>query len=152
MKLAFRPFNILFIFLLVYFSLSLRGLSQEGGTSSSTTNQPDKVSDKLTLRRAAICEGVKDYAPENEAIVFSVAVGKVFCFTYFNPVPEETVIYHSWFYRDRLVTKQKLSLKTPQWATYSSIQLRDSDKGPWRVAITDPANVTLRVLHFSITD
>jgi hypothetical protein len=138
--------------LFVFFAFNSEVLSQEKEGSPSSPKPSDTGSDRLTLRRAAICEGIKDYAPENPAVVFSVTVGKIFCFTYLEPVPEKTVIYHSWYYRDQLITKQKLSLRPPKWSTYSSIQLREYDKGPWRVTITDQANTTLGVLRFSIAD
>jgi hypothetical protein len=133
-------------------AFSSQAQSQQEKATPSPSEQSEAVSAKLTLRRAVICEGIKDYAPTNPAVVFSVSIGRVFCFSYLDPVPEKTAIYHSWYYRDELITKQKLYLRPPRWATYSSIQLREYDKGPWRVAITDQGNETLGVLRFSITD
>ncbi|UCF86383.1 MAG: DUF2914 domain-containing protein [Desulfobacteraceae bacterium] len=127
-------------------------LCQEKGVFSPLSKQSGENSPSLTLSRAAICEEIKDYEPENQAVVFSVTVGRIFCFTHFDPVPKECVIYHSWYYRDELITRKKLSLRPPRWSTYSSIQLREYDKGPWRVTITDQADLTLGVLRFSITD
>lgn len=148
----FKPLSVFLGLLLLIIAFSSQVLSQQKDGSPSRSEQSDRVSGKLTLRRAAICKGIKDYAPENPAVVFSVSVGRIFCFSYLEPVPEKTAIYHSWYYRDQLITKQKLSLRPPRWATYSSIQLREYDKGPWRVTITDQANETLGVLRFSITD
>lgn len=108
--------------------------------------------EKLTLVRAAMCEKIEDYAPQNQGIVFSVAIGKITCFTFFDPVPENSFIYHKWYYRDRLTTRIKLSLKTPRWSTFSSIQLREADKGPWRLEVTDSDGNVLQTLRFSITD
>jgi hypothetical protein len=53
---------------------------------------------------------------------------------------------------DKLSTKKKLVLKPPRWSTFSSIQLREADKGPWRVEITDDDENILRILRFSIVD
>ena len=107
---------------------------------------------QLALVQAAMCEGIKDYTPRNPAVVFSMAIGKVFCFTAFNSVPSNMYVYHSWYRRDRLVTTRRLSLRTPEWSTFSTIQLREADKGPWRVEIKDNNNKILEVLRFSITD
>ena len=142
----------LFLFLLFSVLVPAPVSSQAKDTSTSQPKTSDKMTQKLTLRRAAICERVKDYSPEKQAVVFSVTTGKIFCYTHFDPVPEKTDIYHSWYYKDKLITNQKLSLKPPRWSTYSAIQLRESDKGPWRVTITDQANNSLGVLRFSITD
>ena len=106
----------------------------------------------LTLGQAVMCESLEAYSPENIAVVFSIGVGKVLCFTSFDNVPEEMVIYHSWYRKDQLSSKRKLTLKPPRWATFSGIQLREADKGPWRVEITDDGGNLLRTLRFSITD
>jgi len=106
----------------------------------------------LALSQAVMCEKIQDYVPQNPAIVFPVALEKVSCFTAFDPVPEKCVIYHNWFHRDTLSTRIKLSLQPPRWSTFSSIQLREADKGPWYVEITDEGGRVFRVLRFSITD
>lgn len=107
---------------------------------------------KLTLDYAVMCEEIKDFTPENRAVVFSMKIGQVSCFTSFDSVPEKTVIFHKWFHKDRPSTEKKLTLKPPRWATYSSIQLREADKGPWRVEISDQKGRLFKVLRFSITD
>lgn len=107
---------------------------------------------KLTLSRAVMCEGVQDTKPVNIAIAFPVSIGQVCCFTTFDHIPEAITIYHRWFHRDELSTQIRLKLYPPQWSTYSLIQLRDTDKGPWRVEITDHNGMILDILRFSITD
>ena len=146
------PGRYLFLFLFVCMLVLAPVFSQAKDTSASQRKNSDKTTPKLTLRRAAICEMVNDFAPEKQAVVFSVTTGKIFCYTHFDPVPEKSDIFHNWYYKDKLITKQKLSLKPPRWSSYSAIQLRESDKGPWRVTITDQANNSLGVLRFSITD
>ncbi len=106
----------------------------------------------LTLTEAVMCEGIESYVPQTPAVVFSINIGKVSCYSNFDPVPEKTYIYHSWYFRDRLSTQKKLYLKPPRWATYTSIQLREADRGPWRVEITDQDGNILKTMRFSITD
>lgn len=108
--------------------------------------------DRLQLTDAVICEGVEEHIPINPAVVFSLNIGKVACYTFFDPVPISTHIFHNWYYRDRLSRRAKLSIRSPRWATISSIQLREADKGPWRVEITDAAGRVLKILRFSISD
>ena len=79
-------------------------------------------------------------------------IDDIFCFTTFDPVPQKTVIYHHWFHRDRPSAKVKLTLKPPRWSSYSSIQLRAEDIGPWRVEIADSQGRIFHVLRFSITE
>lgn len=109
-------------------------------------------SKELTLAQAAMCEGIKDFYPHNPGAVFSITIGEVSCFTLFDPVPGKTFIYHNWFHRDNPSTTKKLSLNPPRWSTYSKIQLRETDKGPWRVEISDYKGKVLHILRFSITD
>lgn len=113
---------------------------------------PSSDPDKLTLVHAAMCEDIREYSPKNTAIIFPIEIGKVSCFTSFDPVPKEMNIYQKWFFKDTLSTKKRLLLKPPRWSTYSTIQLREADKGPWRVEIMDDKGTILKVLRFSIVD
>jgi hypothetical protein len=130
----------------------MRGMAQREPTLANNPQVTNKIVEKLTLTKATMCENINNFFPENEAIVFSVELKRVFCFTNFNPVPKKTHVYHIWYYKDQVITKHRLSLNPPQWSTYSSMQLRDYDKGPWRVEITDEHNKIFRILRFSVTD
>jgi hypothetical protein len=121
----------------------------------STESQPltnDESDDKIVLVRAVLCEDIQDNLPINQTTVFSIERRKAFFFTSFDPVPRQTDIYHHWFHRDRPVAKIKLTLKPPRWSSYSSIQLRVEDIGPWRVEVADSQGHIFRVLRFSITE
>jgi hypothetical protein len=116
-------------------------------------SQPaSRSSAKLSLIQALICEDMKDGIPFNTAVAFSISVGKIYCYTLFDQIPEDTVIYHHWFFRDKPSARIRLTLKSPRWSTYSSIQLREADKGPWRVEISDAGGRVLKTLRFSVTD
>jgi len=127
-------------------------LSAAAGSGRAQDAPAPPASEPLTLVKAAMCEDIQDFAPQNEAIVFSVSNGKVCCFTRFDSVQAEVPIAHTWLHRDRVITSRKLFLKPPAWATYSSIQLREADKGPWRVEVTDQQGGLLAVVRFSIAD
>ena len=107
---------------------------------------------KLTLIEAVMCEKIENFVPLNPAIVFPTALERVSCYTSFDPVPQHTFVYHNWFFKDKLSTRIKLSLQPPRWSTFSSIQLREADKGPWRVEIANGEGRIFQVLRFSITD
>jgi hypothetical protein len=107
---------------------------------------------KLALVQALICEDVRDGIPINPSVAFSISVGKIYCYTLFDQIAEDTVVYHHWFFRDKPSARIRLSLKQPRWGTFSSIQLREADKGPWRVEIADAGGRILKTLRFSVTD
>jgi hypothetical protein len=142
-----RLCKFLFVLIFTNFFLSSPAFPQDNSNLSSPA-----APKKLTLVEAAMCEDIEDFAPRNQAIVFSMTIGKVSCFTSFDPVPEKMPVYHNWFYRDKLSTRIRLSLQPPRWSTFSSIKLREADKGPWRVEVIDQEGNILDILRFSIVD
>ena len=139
----------IFIFVLIFCNLFLtsKALPQNNQNPSLVL-----VPKKLALDYVVMCEEIKDFTPINQAVVFSIKIGRVSCFTLFDPVPEKMFIYHKWFHKDKPSTKKRLTLQPPRWATYSSIQLRETDKGPWRVEISDHKGNILHIIKFSITE
>lgn len=99
-----------------------------------------------------MCETIKEYEPVNTAVVFSIDRGRVSCFTAFDPVPRKTFVQHKWYRKDNLITAKRLTINPPSWSSFTSVQLRDADKGPWRVEVTDENDAIMHTLRFSITD
>ncbi len=145
MKCKFFIFFLLLTYLVLgSFSLSF-AQEQEEATPAESPQQ-------LTLVKAVMCEGLRSLVPWNEAIAFSIKREEVFCFLDFDPVPEKTAIRISWFWRDERRRNPKFILNPPRWSTLDSMQLRDADKGPWRVEVRDMEGNILKTLRFSITD
>ena len=107
---------------------------------------------QLQLFQALMAEDIYSNAPRNPTTVFSVEQKKAICYTSFNQVPQKLIIYHNWYHRDVPSAKIRLTLKPPSWSTYSSIELNQSDVGPWRVEITDESGKVIEVLRFSVTE
>jgi hypothetical protein len=135
--------------LLVALSCVFAQAVEQSPAPIAETSEP---SQRPKLNTATMCERVDNLMPTRPGIVFSVANGQVCCFTSFDPVPQPAMIYHRWYHRDELSTQTRLRLYPPKWATYSVIQLRETDKGPWRVEVTDQNGRVFNVLRFSITD
>lgn len=110
------------------------------------------TTDRPILVKAVMCENIHNYEPVRPAVVFSIELGRVSCYTKFDPVPKQTFIHHKWYRNDILITVKRLTINPPSWASFTSVQLRDADKGPWRVDITDEQDNPLQTLRFSITD
>lgn len=113
---------------------------------------PAGPADRLLVVRAQICEEMSNLQPVNPTAVFSVAKDKAFCFAEIDGIVISTEIYHNWIRRDNHVAGIKLIVKPPRWSTVSSISLRETDKGPWRVEITDMDGNILKTLRFSVVD
>lgn len=146
-SLTARVTILLGVAIIVSMSVSIPVCSQEKTEASQA-----QISSKMVLSEAVMCEGIQDYAPRNQAIVFSMEMGKVCCFTSFEDIPQKTFVYHNWYRQDRLITTKRLSLQPPKWSTFSTIQLREADKGPWRVEIKDQGMRLLDTLRFSIVE
>ena len=140
-------YQTLLVSFLSSFTLLLVPFSVQSQSDTSDPATPD-----IVLVRAEMCEDMQELTPQNTTTVFSLEGRKAVCFTSFDPVPAETVIYHYWFHRDVPSARIKLSLQPPRWSTYSSIQLRAEDLGPWQVLVTDAKGRILRILRFSITE
>jgi len=145
--MIYKKTLLIFSLFFIYFLIPSQVCSQKQGEPSSSPE-----STKLTLVHAAMCEGIKDRRPRDEAIVFSIRLGTIYCFTDFEPVPEKADIYHKWFSSDKSRTEIKLPVKPSRWSTFSKIRLLKGDEGPWRVEITDQQGVIFQTLRFSVTD
>ncbi|WP_300457914.1 DUF2914 domain-containing protein [Desulfobacula sp.] len=107
---------------------------------------------KMILTQAVMCESIENFKPVNPAVVFSISQGEVFCFSNFDPVFEKTYIFHKWYKKDKLIFTMRLTLSPPKWSSFSSMQIRNADKGPWRVEIRDVDDTLLKTLRFSMAD
>ena len=122
------------------------------GAQSNETGTSQSPGSSIKLDQALMCEDILENIPQNPTTVFSIERRKAVCFTSFDPVPETTIIYHNWFHKDRSSAKIKLTLKPPRWSTFSSIQFREEDIGPWKVEITDSEGRIFQTLRFSIAE
>jgi len=116
--------------------------------------QAEKPADTVppVVNNAVMCEGVQDGRPVNQSIVFAVSNTSVYCWSDFDPVTEDGFIYHEWYRKGVLITRKKLAVHAPRWATFSSLPLRQADIGPWHLNITDETGNVLKTLRFSITE
>jgi hypothetical protein len=122
------------------------------GTAHAQNSKSTASKQGMKLVRALMCEYIEAYEPRHPAVAFSINTGRISCYTTFDGIKNSTHVFHKWYRRDALVTTKRLALKPPSWSTYSSIQLREADKGPWRVEIRNARNRLLQTLRFSVTE
>jgi hypothetical protein len=142
MRRQFLPVCILIAAVHLYFFLPLPSVKNVGSGHAA----------QLELFQALMCEEIFSNAPRNPTAVFSIRQKKAVCFTSFSQVPQKVIIYHNWYHRDVPSARIRLTLKPPSWSTYSSIELNQTDIGPWRVEIADETGNVLEVLRFSVTE
>ncbi|MCF8069095.1 MAG: DUF2914 domain-containing protein [Desulfobacterales bacterium] len=136
---------VLLIFILIMVTVCDAAHSAEAPVNSSNRKSP-------VLTVANMCEGVEDFKPTFPTIVFSADKEFVYCYSKFDPVFENTFIFHNWYKEEKLISSFKLILQVPSWGTFSRIRIRESDMGPWQVEITDPNGKVFKILSFSITE
>ncbi len=123
-----------------------------GAPPAVKADAEDGPTEKMVLGRALMCESIENFQPVNPAVVFSIGNEEVYCYSEFDPVYEKVKIFHKWFKKDKLIFSMPLTLSPPKWASLSKIQLRNADKGPWRVEIQDLEGNILKTLRFGISD
>ncbi|MFZ0613383.1 MAG: DUF2914 domain-containing protein [Desulfobacterales bacterium] len=122
------------------------------GQSPGSDPSPAVQRPPLVIGNCTACADVRNGVPEQAAAAFSADLKRVYCYTDFTSVSEKTVTYHNWYLRDKLKARIKLTLQPPRWSTYSSLPVHDSEKGPWRVEVTDEEGNLLKALYFSVID
>jgi hypothetical protein len=130
------------------FSLSVSPATAEETVRKSVAPEAEP----LVVVEAFMCESIQDLQARNKAVVFPYGIARVYCLTTLERIKERTFVYHNWYYRDELSTRIRLALRPPRWSVYSTIQLRESDIGPWRVEVADPDGRVLHTLRFSVTN
>jgi hypothetical protein len=133
----------------------LRLSAPEASSAQSGQTAAGAVPEDLVLDQAMICESLKDALPVNAGVVFSSGVGKLLCHSSFIPFTaavRRSVVFHCWYHRGQLSSKQRVGVHAPGFSASSSMQVREADKGPWQVEIVDGSGRVLRVLRFSVVD
>lgn len=133
----------------IFFYLVLFCLTVPSSFADSETQKKVPV---IVLEKAVMCGSIENFKPVNPAVIFSISQGEVFCYSNFDPVQDKTYIFHKWYKRDHLIFTMQLTLSPPKWASFSSIKIRNADKGPWRVEIRDMDDALLQTLRFSMAD
>jgi hypothetical protein len=142
LTLAFKQHSVLSIFLL---SSVLAGAPSFLHADENDAGVPH-------LMQAAICEKVIDLKAINSGVVFPIRIGELSCFTFFDPVPEPVTLIHHWYYYDRLMERIWIPVRPPRWGAYSTLHLRATDKGAWRVEIADSEGHVFHILRFSVVE
>ncbi|MFN3535316.1 MAG: DUF2914 domain-containing protein, partial [Desulfatiglandales bacterium] len=91
----------------------------------------------ITLAKAQICEEVKQGECLFPNKIISFSKGKIYCYTVFDSVNNPSIVYHKWYHRDELVVTHTLKIKSSYHVATSSMQIREKDKGPWRIEIAN---------------
>ena len=134
--------QILCLFIASFFLLSPNNLHAQ--------NTNTEKSSPLTIKRAALATSIVEREPTGIADSFSRDIGKIYCFTHIQGANEPTIIYHRWYFEEKLMAEVTLAVKSNNWRTYSSKQIMYRWIGDWFVEVVDDEGIILKTLHFTI--
>ena len=103
------------------------------------------------VAQMAICRSVENREPVGAAENFEASVGRLYCFTNIVGAPTPIEITHAWYYGDTERALVSLSVRSPNWRTYSSKNIMAQEVGQWRVDVIGPEGEVLKTQTFTIT-
>lgn len=110
-----------------------------------------KAQNNLALEEGIIATKVKDLIPEGIGDTFPSNIKKLYCYTKITGGEQGDMIYHKWYYGDKLMASPKLAIKSAEYRTYSSKNILDTWVGEWKVKIVNSKNnQVLSTLYFTI--
>ncbi|MFH1612662.1 MAG: DUF2914 domain-containing protein [bacterium] len=97
----------------------------------------ENINQSMSIPEINFCLSIENKQPISIAKTFKNDVGKIYCWTLFEKVKEDMEIEHIWYYQNKIVTKIKLTVKSPKYRTWSMKNIAKSQKGNWKVVIVD---------------
>ena len=110
----------------------------------------DATANQLELEVLAICRDVVDRTPLGSGSVYTVSVGKLFCFTKVVGAQTDTKIIHNWFRNGKLKTSITLPVKSASWRTWSAKEIHPKDAGDWMVEVLSETGAPIESILFFI--
>ena len=95
----------------------------------------------LYIDELVIAKNIEDHVPVEIGFMFAADVKKLYCFTKISGVRSKTTITHNWYWNNQEMAKIRLSIGSPTWRTYSSIEILSFWKGHWWVDIKHGDNI-----------
>lgn len=102
----------------------------------------------LEVVEAAITTGVIDHLPIDSVESYTVAAGKLYCFTRVLGSAGRDKVIHVWRLDGREMARIELPLRSDDFRTWSVKTLQPSWSGQWQVDVVDDAGTVLVSLPF----
>ena len=105
----------------------------------------------VSLIEAEACRSVENRNPVGAGDKFQTDVGRIYVYTKVAlDASQEAKIKHVWRFKGKDVANVILTVKGPQWRTYSSKQMDPTHKGDWAVDVTTEKGDVLKSISFKI--
>ena len=113
--------------------------------SDSTTPASD-----IRIKDAVICQDVVDRQPVGVSDVVAKENAKVYCFTRVVGAVGETTVTHNWYYQGTLKSSVQLTVRSPNWRTWSSKTMDPIWTGQWMVEVLSADGTPLESIIFFV--
>lgn len=104
----------------------------------------------LEVGEAVITTAVIEREPVDAVVAYPIQDGLLYCFTRVLGAVEPTVVVHSWFRGDELMSRSELPVRSPDWRTWSAKRLLADQEGDWRVEVRDAGGELLTTVNFEL--
>ena len=108
--------------------------------------------EKLVVIQTLACKKVKNNQPLYPGRRFPTDIGRVYCHTLFNNNSgKHSDIYHIWYMNGSLKAKVRIRVRDgKEIPAFSHREIKNSDKGTWKVEITDSDKKILDTVIFEV--
>ena len=108
--------------------------------------------EKLVVIQTMACKKVKNNQPLYPGRRFPTDIGRVYCHTLFNNNSgKHSDIYHIWYMNGSLKAKVRIRVRDgKEIPAFSHREIKNSDKGTWKVEITDSDKKILDTVIFEV--
>jgi len=116
------------------------------------SNDMKNVYHKMVVTDTKICKKVKNNSPLYTGVRFSTDIGKIYCYSSINNNSgKANTIYHVWYMNGELIAKVRIRVaKGEGVSSFSHRDIGDTDKGTWKVEITDSDKKILDTIIFEL--
>ena len=102
------------------------------------------------IGRMVLSEEVVNREPVGEAVTFSAATEKVYCFLEATNIEWDMDVVFVWYHENTELAKIALPIKQgPRWRTQSSKKV-EGLKGSWRVELQESSGIVLNTVFFTV--
>ena len=119
---------------------------------NTVASEPKSYVEKLVIIQAMACKKVKNNQPLYPGRRFPTDIGRVYCHTLLdNNSEKHSDIYHIWYMNGNLKAKVRIRVRDgKEIPAFSHREIKNTDKGTWKVEITDRDKKILDTVIFEV--
>ena len=116
-----------------------------------TSPAPTVSAQGFTVLQAEVCRSVENREPVGGDTKFPADVARLYFYSKLAlEASNEVQVHHVWRYQGKEMARVTLPVRGPQWRTYSSKTIENSQKGEWSVDLTAGDGTVLKSVGFKV--